>query len=247
MSTLHITPLFSGSGGNCTYIEGGGTRILIDAGVSARRIARGCAACGAAADAVDAIFITHEHTDHIAALPVLLKGRDIPVHMTLESYAASGLTVPVITHPTRFEVTVGALTVRSFPVSHDAACCVGYTVSYGDERVGVMTDTGYITDEAVACLTGCESVLIESNHDVDMLRHGRYPRHLQERILSVHGHLSNADCARFCAFLAAHGTREFHLAHLSRENNRPDLALSCAKALLDPLGVQVDCAPEGVV
>lgn len=247
MNKLRLKPLFSGSGGNCTYIEGGGTRILIDAGVSTRRISRALESLGTGLDKIDAVFITHEHHDHIAALPVLSGKCGARIHMTAPSYEQAGLALDVQTHPVLFEETVGALTVRSFPLSHDAACCVGYTVSLGGRRVGVMTDTGYVTDEAVAELVGCERVLIESNHDVDMLRHGPYPRSLQNRILSSKGHLSNEDCAGFCAFLASRGTRDFYLGHLSRENNTPDCALSCAFSALEAAGVRVRCAPEAVI
>ena len=197
---------------------------------------------------IDAIFITHEHIDHTRALNVLTGRCPIPVHMTQASYTASGLSCPVITHPSLYSVKIGSLTVKSFPLSHDAACCVGYIATCDGCKVGVMTDTGYVTDEAVASLVGCTEVVVESNHDVDMLRHGKYPRVLQDRILSERGHLSNADCAEFCAFLAAKGTRRVILAHLSRDNNTPEEARRMAEQRIAQTGreVQIICAPQGI-
>ncbi|MBQ8696235.1 MAG: MBL fold metallo-hydrolase [Clostridia bacterium] len=247
MSNITVTPLFSGSSGNCTYIRGGNTRILIDAGVSARRIRQGLGYVGCTDGDIDALFITHEHRDHIAALPVLMKKCSAPVHMTEESYLGSGLCLSVCTHETVYTVQVGELTVRSFPLSHDSACCVGYTVEYDGHRVGFMTDTGYVTDEAVCLLCGCEQVVIECNHDRVMLRNGAYPYYLKERIAGRRGHLSNMDCADFCAFLAGRGTRDFYLAHLSRENNEPDIAYSAVMSRLAGTGAKVHIAPEAII
>ncbi len=247
MSQLRIIPLFSGSGGNCTYITGGGAHILIDAGVSARRIARALSTLGLTLSRMDAVFITHEHRDHIAALPVLQSKLNASIHMTGPSYACAVLPAGICTHDCIYTEQVGPLTVSSFPLSHDTACCVGYTVRLGGERVGIMTDTGYVTDEAVASLVGCEQVLVESNHDEQMLRNGPYPRVLQNRILSEHGHLSNRDCARFCAFLASHGTKAITLAHISRENNTPALALACTREAIEDTDVRIDCAPEAII
>ena len=244
MSGINVTPLFSGSSGNCTYISGGGTGILIDAGVSAARI---CAALRSInAPAPEAIFITHEHSDHIKGLDVLTRKIPVRVYMPRASYEKSSLKHTPLFMDECGKVTVSALTVRSFPLSHDTACCVGYTVEACGERVGIMTDTGYVTDEAVASLSGCTTVVIESNHDERMLRLGPYPRVLKERISSDTGHLSNSDCAAFCAFLASKGTKKFILAHLSRENNDCDIALECTRSVL-PEGIECVCAPEAVI
>ncbi len=247
MNDIKIIPLFSGSGGNCTYIQGGSTRILIDAGVSTKRIKDGLAYVGCELTDIDALFITHEHRDHIDALPVLMKRCSAPVHMTEASYRNSGLSLSVCAHESVYEVQVGELTVKSFPLSHDSACCVGYTVSCGGRRVGFMTDTGVITDEAVYELCGCEQVVIECNHDRVMLKNGPYPYYLKERIAGDGGHLSNADCALFCAFLADRGTHDFYLAHLSCENNQPDIAYSAVAGRLSGLNAKVHIAPEAII
>lgn len=247
MNGIKITPLFSGSGGNCTYIQGGDTRILIDAGVSAKRIKDALACVGCDLAEIDAVFVTHEHRDHIAALPVLTKRCSAPVHMTDLSYCRCGMDIPALTHESVYQVQVGELTVKSFPLSHDSACCVGYTVSYGEHRVGLMTDTGVVTDEAVYELCGCEQVVIECNHDRVMLKNGPYPRYLKERIGGAGGHLSNADCAGFCAFLAGKGTHDFYLAHLSRENNEPDIAYAAVAGRLAGTDAKVHLAPEAII
>ena len=247
MNGIKITPLFSGSGGNCTYIESEGAKILVDAGVCARRIVRALSLCETDIDEIDAIFITHEHSDHTSGLRVLCNKRNIPVHITRPSFHALPFGIPAVTHDVVFTVNVGDLTVKSFPLSHDTACCVGYTFEKEGEKVSVMTDTGYVTDEAVYALAGSRRVLIECNHDISMLRRGSYPRYLKDRILSKEGHLSNDDCAAFCAFLASHGTEDFILAHLSKENNTPDLAGNTVKARLEQKSLSANvcvAAPE---
>lgn len=240
MNRIKITPLFSGSGGNCTYIESDGAKVLIDAGVSARRITRALSSLGVDIGEINAVFITHEHADHIAGLRVLTSKHDIPIHMTRASYEASELDIPVITHDTVYEIRLGDTVIRSFPLSHDTECCVGYTVECGDERIAAMTDTGYVTDEAVAATVGCREVLIECNHDVTMLKGGFYPGYLKARILSEKGHLSNEDCAAFCAFLASRGTKRFILAHLSKENNTPSCAFDTVSERLARRGVSAN-------
>lgn len=242
-SRCRLCTLYSGSGGNATYIENEGTAILIDAGKSARALTNALKAIGALPEGkikdaplpVDAIFITHEHSDHIAALPVFLKKHPVPVHITEPSaarlYALLGdspLRDCIVTHPPLFSVTVGCLTVTSFPTSHDSAMSVGYRITAeAQDRIrtfGYATDLGIVTDTVKEALLGCEAVVLESNHDEDMLLDGPYPYELKRRIRSRRGHLSNRDAAAFAALLAEQGTQSFLLAHLSKENNLPLLA-----------------------
>ena len=254
MKDLRIISLYSGSTGNSTLIITKSSAILIDAGKSARSLCAAIRGAGWDIDRIDAIFVTHEHTDHISALEVLSKKHEIPIHMTEQTadhariVEGSPLSRRVVRHSPRFEVRVGEnMTVRSFCTSHDSSMSVGYRVEIedgdGGYAFGLATDTGCVTDEIKCGLHGCDSVLIESNHDVDMLRCGPYPAELKRRILSRTGHLSNEDCAALAVDLAIFGTRSFLLGHISEENNSPVGALeTTSRALAAFDGVRVAVA-----
>ena len=258
MKQYRICTLYSGSGGNAVLMEAADTRILIDAGKSARTLCRALSSVGCEVGQLDAIFITHEHSDHVSALEVLAKKIAAPIHITEESaqrfdrLSPSPLHERLVRHAPRFAVQVGGLTVRSFCTPHDSRMSVGYRVEFSDEdgahALGLATDVGYVTEEIAKSLEGCEAVVLESNHDVEMLKAGPYPYDLKKRILSRRGHLSNEDSAVFSAHLAAHGTKAFLLAHLSAENNTPQLAYDAHVATLaDPrLRVVVAAADEPV-
>lgn len=250
MENVSLISLYSGSKGNCTYIRAGNDEILIDAGRSLRALSSALGSIGSDITRIKAIFITHEHSDHTSALEMLSKKYRIPVHITETSakkvlattrYAAQNL----VCHPPLYEVEVGGLTIRSFPTPHDSDMSVGYTVSMPDgEKIGYATDIGHITNEIRENLIGSSAVVLESNHDTDMLRDGPYPSWLKMRIGSPRGHLSNTDCAAFLPELAASGTRDVLLAHLSAENNTPSAALECAKCACCE-GLHICVAKEG--
>lgn len=225
---MRIVNLYSGSKGNATLIEAGGATILIDAGRSARALCTALTAVGSSIEAVDAIFLTHEHCDHTAALEVLLRHHPIPVHVTEPSArrlrGRESFYTLLVTHPPLFTVELAGLRVQSFLSPHDSAMCVGYRLACDEGEIGYATDVGCVTDEVRAGLSGCGAVVLECNHDPDMLRWGRYPAELKARIASHDGHLSNPDCAAFAAELIETGTRHLMLAHLSEENNTPDTA-----------------------
>lgn len=235
MSERRICTLYSGSGGNSVYISAGGVKILIDAGKCARTLCRALSDVGSDISEIDAIFITHEHTDHISSLEVISKKHSIPIHMTAISAARfdrepeAAVHKNIVRHDTEFEVCVGDVRVRSFRTPHDSMMSVGYRLDFcdrnGEHSFGVATDIGYVTKGICRALEGCEAVVLESNHDEDMLIHGRYPQELKRRILSNRGHLSNKASAVFGAHLVSTGTRAILLAHLSEENNTPDTAL----------------------
>lgn len=242
---MRFLTLYSGSGGNATYIETDKTAILIDAGKSARKLCASLSEIGSSISRIDAIFITHDHADHTSALECLAKKHHIPIHVTepsAEIFAGERflfLRENIVLHPPLFEVEVGDLVVSSFPTSHDSKMSVGYRIDVkggkGLHSLGIATDLGYVSDAVREALSGCEAVVLESNHDVEMLSSGPYPRFLKERILSKRGHLSNSDSALFAAELAAKGTRSFILAHVSAENNSPDLVLDeFLSAVADP-------------
>ncbi len=224
--TFSVYTLFSGSSANATLIRTGEDAILIDAGGSMKRIRKALEQIGCPIDQVRAIFVTHEHSDHIAALPMLAKYHKIPIHITAGSaYALESIdSAPITVHPPIYSVTVGAMTVRSFPTSHDSRASVGYIVETPGFRFGLATDTGTVTDAIESAMIGVDFAVIEANHDLAMLRSGPYPADLKARIRSNRGHLSNDQSAEFIAKLAKSGTNRFLLAHLSAENNTPDKA-----------------------
>ncbi len=241
---MRFLTLYSGSGGNSAYIEAAGVKILVDAGKSARTLCSSLKNIGVDIDTIDAIFITHEHSDHTSALETISKKHNIPIHMPCDcmqkfSNCCNELISHIFPHPPLFSLEIGGLKVSSFPTPHDSRMSVGYRFDFFEEgkmhSFGVATDMGYVTDEIKASLLGCEAVILESNHDVEMLKVGSYPYDLKKRILSNRGHLSNPDSAFFAAALAQSGTRHFLLAHLSEENNTPALALDEAiSSIADP-------------
>ena len=234
MTANRIVTLYSGSDGNCTLVSTGETSILIDAGKSARTLCTRLCEIGSDICRIDAIFITHEHTDHVSALETLSKKYHIPIHITDKSAKkfdrdpSAAVHSCLVRHDNVFCVDVGDMTVSSFPTPHDSMMSVGYRIEMGlgenRRTVGVATDIGYVTGEIREGLLGCEAVVLESNHDGQMLMDGPYPYDLKLRISSRRGHLSNCDCAQLASELARSGTRGFILAHLSQENNLPELA-----------------------
>lgn len=239
---MKICSLFSGSRGNSVFIECLGKKLLIDAGKSPRALHRALAEIGESFDALDAILITHEHSDHIAALETLRKEKNVPIHAAggsatkLASLPSAYIEENLVSHPPLFELSLGEVTVRSFVTPHDSACSVGYRIEWEENgcrrKIGYATDVGFLSDEVVNGLIGCDAVVIESNHDIEMLENGPYPSHLKQRILSHRGHLCNTDCAVLASRLAENGTKYFLLAHLSEQNNHPDLAFDEVMSVL---------------
>lgn len=243
--------LYSGSSGNCIYIEGEAGGILIDAGVSMRRICTGLQMVGADIADVRAVFVTHEHSDHIKALPMLFKKHDIPVFATPGTIKGACAAVEVL-EPSCFEVLetgccaeVAGMAVSSFATSHDSLESVGYRIHLQNgESAAVATDLGFVDETVLRGVQDCKVVMLESNHDIDMLQNGRYPYYLKRRILSAMGHLSNRDCAAVLPELAETGMRHVVLAHLSADNNSPELAVNASVRALCAAGMQKDVSVE---
>ena len=246
MPNCKICSLYSGSKGNCTFISAGGANILIDAGKSARALCRALSDIGVDVDDIDAIFITHEHSDHVSALQALSHKHSVPIHILLHSAEVfRGLFDEKLCLNLRlyegnsFETTVKGLAVKAFPTPHDSRAAVGYRLSFEENGeqipIAVATDTGHVTDVMLENLSGCYAVVIESNHDEEMLENGPYPYDLKRRIAGGRGHLSNADCATLASQLYESGTKHIMLAHLSEENNLPELAYNeVFTAIADP-------------
>ena len=241
----------SGSEGNCLLVSCGGTHILLDAGISARRITAALAALGLTERDLDAILLTHAHHDHMAALGTWCKRHTTPLYATAGTAAevaakcaAAQTYLRTVTPEDAF--SVGGLTVTAFPTSHDAWGSVGYRLAGEGGSIGLLTDSGYVTEPARRALTGVDLLVLESNHDTDWLRSGPYPYYLKERIAGPRGHLSNDEAARFAAEMALHGTKEIVLAHLSRENNTPQRALDTVQRALSAAGcaLRLTAAPR---
>ena len=255
MQNLRICSLYSGSRGNSVFIEAGGAKILIDAGKSAKALYAALAEIGISIDEIDAIFITHEHNDHTSALQTLSHKHQIPMHLTLGSaqifngLCDERLCLCLALHEkSDFSVQIKGLTIEAFPTPHDSRASVGYRLSFNhggeDISIAYATDTGHVTDTMLDAMLGARYAVIESNHDLDMLRDGPYPFDLKARIASPRGHLSNSDCAALASRLAERGAKAIMLAHLSEENNIPFLAYGETRAAVADDGVIIEVAEQ---
>ena len=240
---MKILPVASGSTGNSMLVDLDGRTILIDLGVSASALNAALTANGYSFAGIDAVLITHTHTDHVNGLEMCLKRIDAPVFM---SHTSKEKLLPdrasALTYSQRTEILPG-LWVTAIPTSHDCPGSVGYLIETETTRFGYLTDLGCIPESTMELLYGADCIVIESNHDEEMLRWGRYPAFLKKRILSDRGHLSNETCAEAVARFAEKGTGCFFLAHLSQENNRPELALECARKAVAGMKVRLEVLP----
>ncbi len=240
-----IVPLFSSSKGNSYYIQGNRTAILVDAGRNLKQLEAAMSVNGLSLGDVRALFITHEHTDHISALKVMLKRYDIPLYATKGTLdeLVRGDKVPACARLNVIEdVTETAdFRVERVETSHDAAESCGYFIETPDaRRLSIITDTGYLTESAKTALAHSNLAVVESNHDLNMLKNGPYPYVLKQRILSDSGHLSNPACAEALPAFVEAGLTRIILGHLSPENNLPSLAVSESVQSLNAAGMTVD-------
>lgn len=245
--SLKICAIASGSKGNCCYISDGTTSLLVDIGISAAHAEKCLKALGADPDGI-AVVVTHSHTDHIGGLRVFMK-KHVGVALFCQRECAAEINYACGVAPTAVDrvFTVGTLTVRALPVPHDVPC-FGYIVESGGCSVAVMTDVGKVNADMLGTMCGCGVVMLEANHDPDLLAlNPRYSPMLKMRISSDYGHLSNGDCAAACLYLAKYGVRNFILAHLSEENNTPELARTAVETVLADNGISdatVVCAAQ---
>lgn len=237
------TILGSGSAGNCAYLEAGETRLLIDAGLSARQIRLRLAALGRVVESLSGILITHEHSDHVEGLKVLAARHDIPIYCNrftreaLEAQLGQRLSCRVFETGAAF--SVGEVEVESFSVPHDAQDPVGFLVRTSSGNVGVLTDLGHVTRLVLERLRPTQVLLVEANHDVRLLQEDtRRPWATKQRILSRHGHLSNEATAAMVEILANGDLQHVFLGHLSRDCNRPQLAQAAVAQRLEALGAR---------
>lgn len=235
---MQVAVLASGSKGNATFVEMDGIRILIDAGISARRIKQELAALGENVEMLDGIFITHEHGDHIKGLPNLVKKYGIQMYSrpaTFRAMSCYGELPGDCVNPIIDRIQLGRVAVRAFDIPHDAAAPVGYIIQ-GTSRCVVATDIGNVDDRLQQMLEGAQVLVLEANHDEEMLKQGSYPYNLKQRILGPLGHLSNRRMAQVVAELRRR-PQKLILAHLSESNNRPELAMDTVKSVLASYGI----------
>lgn len=237
---IHI--LASGSTGNAAFLQFGSTRFLVDAGISARRIERGLAELGLRAADLDGVLITHEHQDHIRGLDVFTRRHQIPVYARAKTWEQIDCRFALPLDCCRsFEggFDLGMVRVEPFAISHDAADPVGFVFLYGQTRCVMATDLGMITPEVEAALNYANILILESNHDLDMLHRGPYPPYLKQRIRSSKGHLSNHDAGKVLSRLQRSECMQVFLAHLSQQNNHPQLAEQTVCRFLKQAGCRV--------
>lgn len=243
MATLQ--PLFSGSSGNAVLVKSKNTALLVDAGVSGKRILEALSMYNQTGSTLSAILITHEHSDHIRSAGSLARKFHLPIFASPGTWTAlrpvlgdlPPASVRMFTPGEGF--FVGDIFVTPFPISHDAAEPVGYSFMIEDKKFTVATDIGEMNETIFLHLSGSEEILLESNFDIVMLQKGPYPPALKARILSKKGHLSNKEAACVCARLASLGTKKIILGHLSGENNTPKLAFDVAKLYIEKCGIEV--------
>ena len=241
---LEVCTLASGSSGNCLLVRGGGSQVLVDAGISCRRIVGALRELGVDPRALDGVLITHEHSDHIAGLVTLTKQYRLPVYASRGTGWELCRRIAFLEDLLRpFEpgekFRAGELEAVSFPTSHDAAQSVGYVLSHGEKRAAVATDLGYVTPEVERAVRGADLLVCEANHDVEWLKAGPYPYPLKARILGDRGHLSNEAGAELAWTAVEGGARTVVLAHLSHENNTPRRALDVVGGVLSRRGAAV--------
>lgn len=239
---MEFFSLASGSSGNAALLRTADAAVLLDAGISARRITKALDVLGTPVSALSAILITHEHADHIAGLRVLCKKCTAPVYAARGTVEALREAVPegqLFAFDAPGSFSLGALTVTAFCVSHDALDPVGFRIDAPDGSLGLLTDTGVVPEAAEAALRGVDALVLEANHDCGMLASGRYPYPLKRRIGGEYGHLSNLDAAELAVRAAQSGTREIVLAHLSKENNTSELAHFTVAHRLQRAGCEV--------
>ena len=237
---MRVCTLASGSNGNATYIGGDNAAVLVDSGLSGKTVTQELDSLGIDPTGLRGILVTHEHTDHIKGVGVLSRKLDLKIYATEQTWEAIKPTVGKIADYNQCVLETGRalevedLQIEHFNTSHDAVDSVGFCVQSRKSRIGISTDTGYLTAPARRSLDGSDLLVFEANHDLQMLRQGSYPWALKQRILSDRGHLSNIAAGHCLASLVSGKTKGVILAHLSKENNCPELAYSTvAKVLID--------------
>lgn len=240
---MRFTVLSSGSTGNAMVVQSDDAAVLIDAGLSAKRIEELLEERQLSGSDLDAIFVTHEHSDHIKGLGAVARKFDLPIYANEKTWEELNKHVGKIAEEKRVvmetgeAVDFGELKVESYAISHDAAEPVMYCFHEGDRKLGLATDLGYMSEKVKNALAGSDALVLESNHDIEMLRMGKYPWNIKRRILGDMGHLSNEAAGEALSELLMHKTKRVYLAHLSRDHNMMDLAKLTVNDVLQNNGI----------
>ncbi|WP_071461042.1 MBL fold metallo-hydrolase [Bacillus massilinigeriensis] len=243
--TLHFSVLASGSTGNAIYVENGEHSFLVDAGMSGKQMEALFNEIGRDIKNLSGLFVTHEHSDHIKGVGILARKYKLPVYANEKTWQAMDGLIGEIPVDQKFVFgmesvkTFGSLDIESFGVSHDAAEPMFYVFHQDGKKLVLVTDTGYVSDRMKGIISNADAYVFESNHDVQMLRMGRYPWNVKRRILSDVGHISNEDAAIAMSEVAGDNTKSFYLAHLSLDNNMKDLARMSVQQTLESRGILI--------
>lgn len=243
--SFKFSVLASGSTGNAIYVEANGHKVLIDAGLSGKKIEECFREIEKTPKDLDAILVTHEHIDHIKGVGVLARRYNLPIFANARTWKAMEGTIGDIPLDQRFHFEVGetksfgSLDVESFGVSHDAVEPMFFVFHHEGRKLAVLTDTGYVSERMKGTIKGADTYIFESNHDIEMLRMGKYPWNIKRRILSDEGHVSNEDAGIALADIIKDDCANVYLAHLSLDNNMKDLARMTVQQTLEERGVYV--------
>lgn len=244
--TLRFSVLASGSTGNAFYIESNKEKLLVDAGLSGKQMDKLFDEVQVSPADLSGILVTHEHSDHIKGLGIIARKYNLPIYANQKTWNAMERSIGKLSLDQKFvfnmeEVkTFGDIDVESFGVSHDAAEPMFYVFRHGGKKVALVTDLGYVSERIKKTIEGADAYVFESNHDVGMLRMGRYPWSVKRRILGDSGHVSNEDCGLALTDVIDNNTKRIYLAHLSKDNNMKDLARMSVDNILRERGIEVE-------
>ncbi|MBI9013014.1 MAG: MBL fold metallo-hydrolase [Clostridiales bacterium] len=244
---IYFCSLASGSSGNCQYIASETTGILLDAGLSGKYINNSLESIDAKVDQLKALFITHEHSDHVKSAGILMRKYGLTLYLTqptferVESKLGKYDKDKIIIIEKDKDIQVGDITVHPFAISHDAIDCVAYSFTKEELKISIVTDLGYVPLDLLSKLIDSNLLMLESNHDVEMLNAGRYPYVLKKRILSQKGHISNETAGETIVRVHSYSSSLGHvvLGHLSQDNNTPELAFETVKSILEESGLEI--------
>jgi phosphoribosyl 1,2-cyclic phosphodiesterase len=253
---IRICSLSSGSSGNCIYVGSESTGLLVDCGVSGKEILEGLKNIGVCNTAIRGILVTHEHSDHTKGLGVVSRKLNVPLYANSKTWEGFEGSIGAIksenikVFDTGKEFNINEINIKSFTIPHDASDPVGFSFMEGNKKVCIATDMGYFSEEVKSNIKGSDMVLLESNHDIEMVKVSQYPYFLKRRILSDVGHLSNEAAGKAVFELLETGVRKVLLGHLSKENNFPELAYQTVKGILEAervtvgKDIELDVAPR---